>query len=159
MAKPDSLIVNTEQLSFAVREPSDWRGDTVAASKYDASIVFFPSNELSKSADVTIRIRLIRKVDEHVANLLAAGMDGYRKKYSDIQFADLMIDHPTYATYSKLCFVPRRFYDYVTYINPGKDAPYVLSVELSVAKRPANEYERTALDSVARTLRVIDPNK
>jgi hypothetical protein len=154
----DSLVVKGENFSFAVKEPAGWRGDTSAASTHHASIVFFPANELSQS-DVTIRIRIEKKTDEHIAAALAADMDRYRKEYPDIRFGELMIDHPSYATYSKLCFVPRQFYDYVSYINAGKDVAYVFVVTMTVAKRPANGNERTALDAVARSLRVIDPHK
>lgn len=158
-AQLDSLVFNGEESSFSVKEPAGWRGDTAAGTKYHVSIVFFPSNELSRAADVTIRVGVNRKVDEHIAAALAADVDRYRKEHPDIQFGELMIDHPTYATYSKLCFVPKRFYDYVSYINPGRDVPYVFSVTMSVAKRPANENERTALDAVARSLKAIDPNR
>lgn len=158
-ARPGTLVVHGKEFSFSLTEPDGWRGETATASKYDASIVFSPANQRSDSADVTIRVCVRKKIDEHIAALLAAETDSYRKKYPDVRCGDLMIDHPSYATYSKLCFVPRQFYDYISYINAGKDVADVFIIEMSVAKRPANENERTALDEIARTLRVIAPDK
>jgi hypothetical protein len=141
----DPMVVHADGFTFSVKAPAGWRSDT---SGRDANVVF-------QSGDATIRIRIQKKAYEHIANLLAADMNDRRKTNPDLQVSELMIDHPIYATYSKLAFVPRQSYDYVTYLNAGPDVPYVFSVVMSVPKRPANADEREALDAVARSLRCV----
>lgn len=154
-SKKAALIVYGETFSFGVKEPAGWHGDTDAASKFGVNIVFFPADKQSRAADVTIRVRVNKKVDEDTAADLAADMDGYRKEFPSVQFADAPIGHPSYATYSKLFFVPKRFYEYVAYLNPGKDTWFTLSVAMSVKGRPASEDELAALKEVATSLSVL----
>jgi len=154
-APHDALIVYGEGFAFGVKEPMGWHGDTNAAARYHVNIVFFPADKSSRRADVTLRIRVNNKVDEDTAGDLKADMDGYRREYSNVQFGELAIDHPTFTVFSKVFFIPRQFYEYVVYLNPGPKTPFILSVAMSVQGRPATEGEMAALKTVAGSLFVL----
>jgi len=91
--KLTDLVVYGEGFCFGVKEPDGWRGDTdKVASKYQVNVVFLPS-ELSAGNDLTIRVRVNRKVDENTIEDLNYDLQGYRKDYPSAQFSDLNITH------------------------------------------------------------------
>lgn len=152
-----ALLVYGDGFAFAVTEPPSWSGDTEHAAEYHVNVVFFPSDAASRKADVTIRVRLNPKVDEDTAGDLEYDAESYKKEYAGVRFDELALAHPSYPIYSRLFSVPKSFYEYVAYLNPGKGLPFTFSVSMSIAKRPATPGELAALRAVVTSLRLLKP--
>ena len=148
----NDLIVYGDGFAFGVKEPDGWHGDTDAvARKYQANVVFSPVGA-SNAADITIRVRVSKKIDENTIEDLNYDMDGYKKEFPDAQFQDLNVEHAEYKTFTKLVFVPNRFFEYVAYLNPGPGRPYIFSVAMSTYKKPATDEELEAYESILKSL-------
>jgi hypothetical protein len=151
--KRDALIVYGENFSFGVKEPTGWRADTSdLARQYHVNVAFVKVPEEPDSAHALIRVRISAKQDENTIEDLNYDMDQYRKGYLACQFGELRITHPEYKTFAKLVFVPKRFYEYVAYLNPGPETHVIFSVAMSKQSSPATEAELTAYQTVLRSL-------
>ncbi|MEA2562944.1 MAG: hypothetical protein QOH06_4448 [Acidobacteriota bacterium] len=153
--RKDALLVYGEGFAFSVKEPWGWRGDIEAARKYGANIVFFPEAAESRSAEVTIRLRVNDKVDENTASDLEADRDSYKSEYPKVQFGKLDVRHPQYGTFSELFFQPGAFYEYVSYLNPGPKSKISISVAMSKARSAATKNELEAYEMVLGSLTVL----
>jgi hypothetical protein len=156
--KLDSLLVYGEGFVLGVKEPAGWRSDTGAeAAKLHANVVFFPGTAGPKDGEVNIRVRVNDKVDEDTVKDLEADMQGYRKEYPEIQFAEIPFKHAEYATFAKLFVQPGNLYEYTAYLNPGPRHPFNLSVTLSKGKSAATPAELAAYETVLKSLKVLGP--
>jgi hypothetical protein len=138
-----------------VKEPVGWKADTEYASRLSANIAFYPAGETPGHTTALIRIAVNAKTDENTLGDLEADMNGYRRETPGIQFEDLAVLHPSYPTFPKLFFLDGSFYEYVTYLNPGKGVPFILSVSMNKQKVRASSEERAAFAEVVRTLRFV----
>jgi hypothetical protein len=150
--KLDRLIVYGDGFAFGVKEPDGWRADTEdLARKYHVNVLFAPAKQ-DGSSDITIRVRLNKKVDENTIEDLNYDMEQYKKDYPKAKFNDLLVQHPDYKTFGKLVYMPDNFYEYVAYINPGPISKFTFSAAMSKRLRPATQEELNAFDSVLRSL-------
>jgi len=150
--KPNNLLVFGHGFAFGVVEPVGWHGDTdEIAKKYQANVVFQSPSEPGKN-DLTIRVRVNNKVDEDTIEDLNYDMDGYKKEFPNVQFSDLTVAHPEYATFARTAFVPNQFYEYVAYVNPGTGKRFVLSIAMSKKGEPASGEELKAYETVLKSI-------
>jgi len=150
--KLNNLIVYGDGFAFAVKEPEGWHGDTdKIAAKYQVNVVFQSPMEPA-AGDVTIRVRVNSKVDENTIEDLNYDMDGYKKQFSNVQFSNLSVVHPQYETFARTVFIPKKFYEYVAYLNPGPGKRVVLSVAMSKKGDPANDGEMKAFETVLKSV-------
>jgi hypothetical protein len=151
--KMKGFIVYGEGFSFMVKEPDGWRSDIgKIASKYGANVVFLPSAQESRKLDVTIRVRVNQKQDENTIEDLNYDLQGYREEYPDAKFSELDVTHAEYGTFAKLVFVPKQFYEYVAYVNPGRETRFTFSVAMSRRNSPAMDAELNAFRTVLRSV-------
>ncbi len=150
--KSDRLLVYGDGFVFGVKEPDGWHGDTVSAADYAANIIFTRPGQDSTSPYGIIRVCVNDKVDENTAEDLAYDMKEYKQKYAGIKFTDLPVDHAKYKCFAKIFFVEKDFYEYVTYVNPGKEFKYALSVSLSTKDVRATGEELSAYKVVVSSL-------
>lgn len=153
--KADALMVYGDRFIFGVQEPENWTGDTENAARLHVNVLFYPKGQAWNSQGPVIRVRLNKKADERTEDDLAFDMTGYRKKFPNIQFADIEVAHATYRCFPKLFFVEGDFYEYVTYVNPGEAYWYSFSVALSSQKKPAGEEALAAYRKVIASLLAI----
>jgi|WetSurSiteA1Bulk_404760.scaffolds.fasta_scaffold21532_2 hypothetical protein len=155
--KLDQLLVYGEGFVFGVKEPVGWKADINNAAKMNANILFYHSNESFSNHRSLIYIRINKKVDENVQEDLKYDMKQYRDRYPKIQFSDISVSHASFALYAKLFYETNLFYEYVTYINPGKGKPFTLSAAMNVQKREANAEELAAYKEIISSLILIKP--
>ena len=153
--KPGRLLVYGDGFVFGVKEPEGWRADIDSAANFSANIVF-----MGPGYDTTLPCHMIRvcvnsKVDENTAADLEYDMKQYSDQYADIKFDDLHVNHPKYKCYAKIFFVENDFYEYVTYLNPGKRFSYTLSVSMSSNDTSATEQELSAYREVVSSLQCL----
>ena len=84
-------------------------------------------------------------------------MRGYRAQHPKIQFKDLAIKNPRYLCLAKVFYVPREFYEYVAYVNPGPGKPFLFSVSMNSQKVDASVKEIEAYKSAVESLRLVKP--
>ena len=152
VGRAESLVVYGDKWAFTVEEPAGWHGDTETAPKFQVNVVFYPGSPESRTDDVTIRVRVGKKHDENIAEDLKADMDGYRREYPKVEFENLPISHLTYPTVASVFFWKDHFFEYVAYLNPGKEFPYILSVAMSKANSRASREELAAFDKVLQSI-------
>ena len=157
--KLDRLMVYGTGFAFGVKEPTGWHGDTDNASKYAANILFYRRGESHGSAKALIRVRVGNKTDENTAEDLAYDMKGYKEKYPKIEFVELQVSHPSYAVFAKLFTLPKKFCEYVVYINPGPENSHLLSASMNTGKQPATEAELAAFREVIESLSMLSGAK
>jgi len=148
----EELLIHGDNFVFKVWEPPGWTGDWSAAKDYEANMIFFPESAESKSFGMSIRIRVNSKQDEDLAQDLAADMEEYRKERPGVQFEDLAVRHPKYATAPKTFFKPSEWYEYVAYLNPGPGDPHIFSVSMSKKRKPATDSELAAFRRVLESI-------
>lgn len=151
--KLNNLFVYGNGFSFVVTEPDGWHGDTEkVAEHYHVKVVFSRLGSPAKD-DVTIRVRVNKKQDENTIEDLNYDMQGYKEEFPIAQFMELHIAHPEYKTFARTVFMPKQFYEYVAYINPGVGAPNVISVAMSTKETPATEQELKAYQAILASIR------
>jgi hypothetical protein len=144
-----------EGVTVVAEEPEGWRGDAEAARHKGAHLLFFPPAPRTPGVlPATIRVRVNPKADEDTAGDLAAELDGYRGTYPALTSAELSAHHPTYDTVATVLFRPGLFYEYIAYLNPGRDVPWSVTVTLSKPRAPATSSELAAFETVVRSIAV-----
>jgi len=152
---PGPLVVFSDDLMFAVKEPEGWTADIENAPKLSAGVVLFRESETFEKHGVLVAIRVAKKVDENTADDLAHDMKEFRNLYPDAQFKDLKTPHPSYASYAKVFAIPKSRYDYVAYLNPGPVTPYLFAVTMYTGNKPAGKNELAVFKSVIKSLEYI----
>jgi hypothetical protein len=148
-ARLDSLIVYGNGFMFTVKEPQNWTGDTQSASRWGANIIFYKQGEMpSNPRTVVIRIGVFDKADENTSNDLKADMNEYRSKYPGIAFDDIDGIKTRYKAWPKLFYVPKNFYEYVTYLNPGSEHHQLISISMNKPGTAATADELHAYQAV-----------
>jgi len=155
--KLDRLLVYGDGFVFGVKEPQGWKADINNAAKLGANVLFYRANESFSNYGLLIYIRVNKKVDEDVEEDLKYDMKQYQSQYPQVQFGDIAVSHESFALYPKLFYEPNKFYEYVTYINPGKGKPLMLSVTMNAQKKEANADELKAYKEVIASLVLIKP--
>lgn len=151
----DSLMVYGEGFAFGVKEPQGWVGDIQNSSRFHANIIFYKKSETAENAKALIRILVAKKADENTKADLEYDMEGYKSKYRNIKFKDINVNHPTYKTFPKLFFVPDTFFEYVVYINPGKEFTQLFSVSMNKQKKEATKEELEAFRNITSSILMI----
>lgn len=154
--KLDRLIVSGEGFAFGVKEPAGWKGDTAeGAAKFQTNVAFYRENETLDRPTTVIRVGISHKEDENTAEDLAFDMKGYQEEYPGVQFEALEVSHPSYRVFSKEFTLPGKFHEYVVYLNPGPETPYIFSVAMSPYQRAASADELEVFRAIVGSLTVI----
>ncbi|MHC4457104.1 MAG: hypothetical protein ACYS0I_08425 [Planctomycetota bacterium] len=153
----DRLLVYGEGFIFGIKEPKGWKADTANASSVNANILFYKPGESIQTAKALIFIRVNKKYDEQVEKDLEWDMDQYRKRYPNVQFKDIAASHAEYKIYPKLFYIKDKFYEYVTFINPGIGKPVTLSIAMNVQKNEASKDVFEAYRKIIRSLVLLKP--
>jgi len=148
------LLVQGENFTISVKEPMGWKGDSNASAGH-GNLVFYRMNENLQNAKAVIRVLVANKTDENTIEDLKYDMESYRKQYPKVQFKDISVKHPEYSVYPKLFYVDTDFYEYVAYLNPGKQYPYLICVSMNLKKNEASKEDIEAYSFVVGSLRAL----
>jgi hypothetical protein len=102
-------------------------------------------------------VRLSDKTDEDISGDIEADIRSYRAQYPKIQVRDIAIRNPSYPAVAKVFYVPGQFYEYVTYMNPGRGKPFIFSVSMNNQKSEATAKRLGAYESTLASLRLLKP--
>ena len=153
--KNDSLLIHWDKFTVSMKEPQGWKGDSANAMFSRVNLVFYRVNENVQNAKVLIRVLVTRKTDENTIEDLKHDMEGYRRLYPKIEFADIDVKHPEYKSYAKLFYLKNGVHEYVTYVNAGKNHPYLISVSMTSHNKKAGNEDMRAYSSIVRSLRAM----
>jgi hypothetical protein len=149
------LVVYGDKFMFVIQEPEGWAADVENAVKLSAGVILVREGETFEKHGALIAIRVAKKVDEDTKEDLAHDMREFKNLYPDVQFKDLKVKHPSYASHAKLFAIPRSRHDYVAYLNPGPSTPFLFSVTMTTGKKEAEKKDLKAYREIVRSLEFI----
>jgi hypothetical protein len=158
-ADKSSVLIYGEDYILILKEPPGWVSDTKQASKFGAHVILYPRGKQPDDADALIQIQVNRKDGEDIDDKLLSDVQSYKKQHPEVAFAPMEVAHPRYKTTSKLFLVKDKYYQYVTYLNPGPSVPLLLSAQLARFQRKATKEELGAYEEVVRSLAVSVKSK
>ena len=150
--KMNSLMVYGDGFMFSVKEPDGWTGDIDLAKDYYSNIIFYKNKDELKNGGALIQVYNFHKQDEKTEEDLEYDIKGYKEKYKDSKQQNLEVTHKEYKCYSKLVYVEGDNYQYIVYVNPGKNYKSGLSAAMNISKRPATEEELKAFREIIASL-------
>jgi len=153
--KLDSLLIYGDNFTVSAQEPNGWKADSTNAASYHEKLAFYQNKENIQNARTVIRIQVAAKTDENTIEDLNYDMETYRKQYPKVQFKDVSVKHAAYKAYPKLFYVENSFYEYVTYLNPGRNYHYNIIVSMNVQKTEASKEEMQAYSFVVESIRAL----
>jgi hypothetical protein len=152
--KTGAVTVKGKDYTLTVRAPEGWKADTEAAKQYHGSVLFTQAADSGNGAKALLVVQ--HKFDENTALLIDGDIANIRKKFPNLQLADLDVKHPSYPTFTRTLSQPGQFFQYETYVNPGSLYPNVVYLGMSKAE-PATPAELAAYREIVRSLRVEPP--
>ena len=153
--KPGSVTVQGDGFTISAMEPQGWKGDSVNAGLAHVNLFYYRTSENIQNAKTPIKVLVSKKTDENTAEDLKYDMESYRKQYPDVKFKDMPLKHPTYRTYAMLFYVKNGFHEYVTYLNPGKSFPYIISVSMTVQKKTASREDMRTYAAIVGSVKAL----
>jgi hypothetical protein len=78
---PGPLVVFSDDLMFAIKEPKGWIGDIEKARHGDAAVALYKEDETFEEHSALIAVRVSTKVDENTREDLAHDMQEFRESY------------------------------------------------------------------------------
>jgi hypothetical protein len=158
LARFGGLLVYGDGFAFSVEEPAKWRGDTQSAARWGANIIFYKQGDLpSDPRTVVIRIGVFGKATEDTSKDLEADMNKYQSKYPKVAFKDIDGIKAQYKAWPKLFYVPKTFYEYVTYLNPGSEHRQLISISMNKTGAAATADELHAYQAVIQSFVLLGP--
>ena len=145
------------RILFSVKEPDGWKGDIAGAGTFQSNVVFHEATQPTESLAGLIRVRLNDKTDKNISADMEADIRTYRAQYPKIQVRDIAIKNPAYPAIAKVFHVPGQFYEYVTYMNPGRGEPFIFSVSMNSQKSQATAKQLAAYESTLASLKLLKP--
>ncbi len=153
--KLDDLLIYGDNFTISVKEPEGWKGDSTNTASSHENLVFYRNNETIHNARTLIRVLVASNTDENTIEDLKYDMEGYRKQYPRVQFKDIGVKHPEYLAFAKLFYLENGFHDYVTYLNPGKNYPYLISVSMNIKNTDASKDDMQAYSFVVGSVKAL----
>lgn len=152
----DNLMVYGDGFTFSLKEPQGWTGDIDNAAKYQANIVFYLNKTDPEKGGTLIQAYAFSKHDENTIEDLNYDVNSYKKDYPTLKEQTFEAKHKNYTTFSKLIYVDNKFWQYITYINPGVKFDKGVSVAMNISKRAATDKELAAYRQIVNSLVMIN---
>lgn len=153
--KQEPLLIQGDTFTVSVQEPAGWTADSTAPASERSNLVLQRNTRDAQGARPAIRILVANKTDEMTEEDLNYDMETYRRKFPGVRFKDVMVKHPEYRAFPKLFYVENGFYEYVTYLNPGKRYRYNIIVSMSVQKTEAGSEDLQAYAALVASIRAV----
>jgi len=151
----DNLVIYGDTFMISLKEPPGWTADSKAHASEHVNLVLHRNKQGDGSARPSIRILVTDKTDEKTEEDLKYDMEGYRKKYPGVQFKDVIMKHPEYRAFPKIFYVEGSFYEYVTYLNPGKSFRYLIAISMNLQKAEATSEDLQAYSLLIGSIRAL----
>ena len=148
----NSLFVYGHGYAFQVREPEGWRGDIKRiAAQHAVDAIFLPFSGIH-SGDVSIRVKVTRKIDDNSIEDMSHDLQFYASHYPGAPVKNLALSHAEYKTFASSISVPRRLYAYDAFVNPGHGIHFIFFVTMTKKSEPLTDDEIRAFGDVVTSL-------
>ena len=151
----DNLMIYGEGFMFSLKEPSGWTVDVDNAAKYNANVIFYANKNDMDKGGALVQAQAFSKNDENTIEDLKYDIASYKRDYPTLKEQNLEAKHKNYKTFSKLIYVDNKFFQYITYINPGTKYHNGISVAMNISKRQATDKELLAYRQIINSLIMI----
>lgn len=136
---------------LGVKEPHNWVGDLVKAPDYYAAALFYQNTKSFKSGGALIKVTVYKKIDENTLADIEYDMNKFSKNNQKAKFLPIEVTHSDYAAFGRLAYVERKYYEYVTYLNPGREFEAGILVRMELKNREATPTEWTIYEEIVRS--------
>jgi beta-lactamase regulating signal transducer with metallopeptidase domain len=137
---------------LSAQVPGGWIGDTFNALEMQANIVIYGDRYTIDTAPALVKIWIGDRDDEDTGRNLQYDLEQLKKRFPNIRSTYITVFHNGYMRDSRLFYVPDGFYEYVTYLNPGKGYPWSVSVVMNKREGEATEQELDAYRKVIQSI-------
>jgi hypothetical protein len=151
----DNLVIYGDTFMLSLKEPPGWTADSTGQASERVNLVLYRNTRGDGPARPSIRILVTDKTDEKTEDDLGYDMETYRKKFPGVRFKDIDVKHPEYRTFPKLFYVEGSFYEYVTYLNPGKRFRYLITISMNLQKAGAGSEDLQAYAALVASIKAV----
>ena len=153
--KQEPLLIQGDLFTVSVREPAGWSADSTGQASERVNLVLYRDKRDAAGGRPTMRVLVSNKTDEKTEEDLIYDMESYRKKFPGVQFKDIVMKHPEYRAFPRLFYVEGGFYEYVTYLNPGKGYRYLIAISMNLQKTEATSEDLQAYTALVASIKAL----
>lgn len=140
---------------LGVLEPENWFGDLVRAKNCNAEAMFYKDERSFQNGGALIKVFLYDKRDENTLADLEYDVNAFMRDYKKAKKQRFEVKHAEYVTFSHLVFVEGETYEYLVYMNPGREFSQGVLVSMQVQEREANKAELSVFDEIVRSVYLL----
>lgn len=153
--RKEPILIQGDAFTVSVMEPAGWLADSTAHASEKESLVLSRAGSYGGTARPAMRVLVSGKTDESTEEDLKFDMETYRRKFPGVQFRDIVVKHPEYRAFPKLFYVKGDFYEYVTYLNPGRTFTYLITVSMTIPTAEATSEDLQAYAALVASIRAV----
>ena len=146
------IKVKENDVFLGVKEPENWVGDLVRAPDYYSTAMFYQNTKSFRTGGALIRVLVYTKTDENTLADLEFDMNKFKKDNRKAKYSEMEVTHSDYAVFGKLEYVEGKNYEYITYLNPGREFQSGVLVRMELKNRPANKSEWSIYEEIVRSV-------
>ncbi|CAM1344857.1 hypothetical protein [Tenacibaculum amylolyticum] len=144
-----------EGFSYSFTKPQNWVLDSTNAANYLAHSAIFKSKVDYDNGGLIIQLLAYKKQDENTNEDLDYDVNSYKNRYKNLKEKEFKINHPNYRTYSTELYVEGNFYQYIVYINPGKEYKFGVSAALNINKNELDQKDLETFKEIIKSIQVL----
>lgn len=135
----NSLLIQTEQYSFKVTEPLNWRGFSADAAKYYVDAYFCMEKYTFADSPVIMYVKAQKKSGYSAKQHLTWDIDDLKNRNDGMQSYDFRVGDMTYDYAAKSYQTDAKAVTYLCYIDPDLYGSYYLVFTMSGAKEVCDQ--------------------
>lgn len=142
--------------SYSFNKPNNWVIDSINAAQYLADSAIYKSKKDYDNGGPLIQILAFKKKDENTIEDLNFDIQSYVERYESLKQKDLNINHSSYKTFGKQVYVEGNFYQYILYINPGKEYKFGISIALNINKTELENEDLEIFKTIVKSVKAME---
>lgn len=147
-----SIKLKEKKVILGVKEPANWVGDLVRAGEFYADALFYKDKKTYQKGAALIKVIVYEKRDENTIADLAYDTQQFKKEYKKVKIEELNFVHSEYVTFSRLLYVKKNKYEYICYLNPGREFSSGILVTMRTLGQKASPLELQIYDEILRSV-------
>lgn len=147
-----SIKLKEKGVILGVKEPENWMGDLVRAGSYYADAMFYQDEKSFKKGAALIKVIVYEKRDENTIADLGYDTEQFKAENKKAKVENLSISHSEYTAFACLNYIKKEKYEYVCYLNLGREFKVGVLVTMRTLKQKANVVEMQIYDEIIRSI-------
>ena len=145
-----------DDFSYNFDKPNNWVIDSINVTQYLAHSAIYKSKKDYDNGGALIQIFAFKKQDENTIEDLNFDINSYIEKYENLKQKELTINHSSYKTFCKEVYVEGSFYQYIVYLNPGKEFEFGISVALNINKTELENEDLEIFKNIVKSVKALE---